>query len=86
MSVLLVVSGEYNMKRVRVVREAPIGTRRADIIQDGDIFKVELFEEGHFVESVIPKDQETFNISRRHVMARGLADAWVSGEYNFLQE
>ena len=86
MSVLFSVSGEHNMKRVKVVTGSRLETRRADIIQDGDTFKVELFEEGHFVDSVIPKDQETFNISRRHVMARGLADAWVTGEYNFLQE
>ena len=72
------------MRRIR--KGALLGTRRADIIQEGGTFVVELFEEGHFIERVLPKDQEVYNLSARHGVARGVADAWVTGEYNFLQE
>ena len=72
------------MRRIR--KSALLGTRRADIVQEGGTFVVELFEEGHYIEKVLPKDQDRYNLTARRIMATEIADAWVTGEYNFLQE
>ena len=66
---------------------ALLGTRRAEIVQEGDQFYVELFEDGHFVDKVLPNEPvRADTLQFRKSLAVALADAWVNGEYRFLQE